>query len=67
MTQYLLSVHHDGTEDVEGGCQDDMQRVFKQVDDFNADLQEVRQLGLRRRHPADRGHHGGRRAPARAG
>ena len=40
MTQYLLSVHHDGSEDFEDMSQEEMQRVFKQVDDFNADLQK---------------------------
>jgi hypothetical protein len=39
MTQYLLSVHHDGSEDLENMAPEAMQRVFRQVDDFNADLQ----------------------------
>ena len=40
MTQYLLSVHHDGTEDLENMSRDDMQRLYKQVDAFNTDLQK---------------------------
>ena len=40
MTQYLLSVHHDGTEDFGNMSKEEMQRVFKQVDYFNADLRE---------------------------
>lgn len=40
MAQYLLSVWHDGTYEVdfEG---EDMQRVVGQVDQFNSDLQEA--------------------------
>lgn len=38
MTQYLLSVHHDGLEYPEP-VEADMQRQFAQVDAFNADLQ----------------------------
>ena len=38
MKQYLLSVHHDGGyPDAET---EDMQRMFKQVDTFNTELQE---------------------------
>ncbi|MET1058808.1 MAG: YciI family protein [Nocardioides sp.] len=38
MTQYMLSVHHDGTEDFESMSQEELQRVFKAVDDFNEQL-----------------------------
>lgn len=42
MTQYLLSVHHESTDEVANIPDEDMQRMFKQVDEFNA---KVRQAG----------------------
>lgn len=39
MTQYLLSVHHDGVEDVNEIAPEDMERMYKAVDAFNEDLQ----------------------------
>ena len=38
MTQYMLSVHHDGTEDFESLSPEELQKVFTAVDDFNAQL-----------------------------
>ena len=35
MTQYMLSVHHDGTEDFESLSPEELQKVFSAVDDFN--------------------------------
>ncbi len=37
MTQYLLAVHH--SEDDETSSPDDMQKAYRQVDEFNKDLQ----------------------------
>jgi len=42
MTQYMLSVHHDGTEDLASLPQEELQRIFADVDAFN---DEVRQAG----------------------
>ncbi len=42
MTQYLLSVHHDGTEDFESMDPQEMQGIFEAVDRFN---DEVRKAG----------------------
>ena len=42
MTQYMLSVHHDGTEDFESMSPEELQRVFEAVDRFN---DEVRTAG----------------------
>jgi hypothetical protein len=38
MTQYMLSVHHDGTEDFESMSQEELQKVFAAVDTFNEEL-----------------------------
>ena len=38
MTQYMLSVHHDGTEDFESMSPEELQKVFTAVDDFNAQV-----------------------------
>jgi len=38
MTQYMLSVHHDGTEDFESLSPEELQKVFSAVDDFNQAL-----------------------------
>jgi hypothetical protein len=38
MTQYLLSVHHDGTEDFENMPPEEMQRIFAAVDTFNEEI-----------------------------
>ncbi len=42
MTQYMLSVHHDGTEDFASMSEDELQKVFAAVEAFN---EEVRQAG----------------------
>lgn len=42
MTQYMLSVHHDGTEDFEAMAPDELQAIFAAVDTFN---DEVRTAG----------------------
>lgn len=42
MTQYMLSVHHDGTEDFESMSEAELQKVFADVDAFN---DEVRSAG----------------------
>ena len=53
MTQYLLSVHHDGDADAARRPRT-WSRPFKAVDAFNAELQAVGRLGVRRRPaPAD--------------
>jgi hypothetical protein len=41
MTQYMLSVHHDGTEDFESMSQEEMQRIFDAVDRFNDEIKEA--------------------------
>ena len=42
MMQYMLAVHGDFSEDtVSTVSPEDMQRVYKAVDDFNAELQEA--------------------------
>ena len=38
MTQYLLSVHHDGSEDFAGMTPETMQAMFEAVDKFNAEV-----------------------------
>ena len=38
MPQYMLSVHHDGTEDFESLSPEELQKVFTAVDDFNAQV-----------------------------
>jgi hypothetical protein len=38
MTQYMLSVHHDGTENFESMSQEELQKVFAAVDAFNQEL-----------------------------
>jgi hypothetical protein len=42
MTQYMLSVHHDGTEDFATMSEDEMQKIIASVDAFN---EEVRAAG----------------------
>lgn len=42
MTQYMLSVHHDGTEDFESMDPAELQQIFADVDAFN---DEVRTAG----------------------
>ena len=42
MTQYMLSVHHDGTEDFESMSEDELQKIFADVEAFN---EEVRTAG----------------------
>jgi hypothetical protein len=42
MAQYMLSVHHDGTEDFESMSPEELQPIFEAVDRFN---QEVRDAG----------------------
>jgi len=42
MTQYMLSVHHDGTEDFESMAPEELQRIFAAVEAFN---DEVRAAG----------------------
>ena len=42
MPQYMLSVHHDGTEDFDSIPQEELQQMFADVDAFN---DEVRQAG----------------------
>jgi hypothetical protein len=39
MTQYMLSVRHDGTEDFQNMPPEEMQRMFDAVDKFNAEVQ----------------------------
>ncbi|KQY60602.1 hypothetical protein ASD11_02740 [Aeromicrobium sp. Root495] len=39
MTQYMLSVHHDGTEDFSSIDEATMQKMFADVDAFNTELQ----------------------------
>jgi hypothetical protein len=41
MTLYMLSVHHDGTEDFADISPEDMQPVFEAVDRFNKEVQEA--------------------------
>jgi len=43
MKQYMLSVHHESADEVAAFSDEDMQRMFKQVDAFN---EEVRQAGI---------------------
>jgi hypothetical protein len=43
MKQYMLSVHHESADEVAAISDEDMQRMFKQVDAFN---EEVRQAGI---------------------
>ena len=38
MTQYMLSVHHDGTENFESMSEEELQKVFAAVDAFNQQL-----------------------------
>lgn len=40
MTLYMLSVHHDGTEDFAQMTPEDMQPIFESVDRFNKELQD---------------------------
>ncbi len=40
MTQYLLSVHHDGTEDFDQMTPEQMQPIFDAVSAFNDELQQ---------------------------
>ena len=42
MTQYMLSVHHDGTEDFGSMSEAEMQQIFADVERFN---DEVRKAG----------------------
>ena len=50
MTQYMLSVHHDGVDDAAFQMSDeDMQAAFKAVDAVNAEMHGDRRLGVRRR------------------
>ena len=39
MTQYMLSVHHDGTENFEAMTPEEIQPVFDAVDLFNTEIQ----------------------------
>ncbi len=41
MTLYMLSVHHDGTEDFASMTPEDMQPIFEAVDRFNKEVQEA--------------------------
>lgn len=41
MTLYMLSVHHDGTEDFEGKTPEELQPVFEAVDRFNKEVQDA--------------------------
>ncbi len=41
MTLYMLSVHHDGTEDFADISPEDMQPIFEAVDRFNKEVQEA--------------------------
>lgn len=41
MTQYLLSVHHDGSEDFDQMTPEQMQPMFEAVDAFNTELQQT--------------------------
>ena len=41
MKQYLLSVHHESPAEVANFSDEDMQRMFKQVDEFNAHVQQA--------------------------
>jgi hypothetical protein len=43
MKQYMLSVHHESANEVANISDEDMQRMYKQVDSFN---EEVRQAGI---------------------
>ena len=38
MTQYMLSVHHTPDQDFSDLSEDEMQRIFKAVDDFNEEI-----------------------------
>ena len=38
MTQYMLSVHHDGTEDFESMSEEELQKIFAAVDKFNEEV-----------------------------
>lgn len=40
MSQYLLSVHHDGTEDFDTMTPEEMQSMFDRVSVFNEELQQ---------------------------
>lgn len=40
MTQYMLSVHHAPDEDFSDIPEDEMQRIFKAVDDFNDEIRK---------------------------
>ncbi|WP_109509738.1 YciI family protein [Nocardioides speluncae] len=42
MPQYMISVHHDGTEDFESMTEEEMQPIFDAVDAYN---EEVRAAG----------------------
>jgi hypothetical protein len=41
MTQYMLSVHHESVDEVANISDEDMQRMFKQVDAFNTKVREA--------------------------
>ncbi|RYP86522.1 hypothetical protein EKO23_09505 [Nocardioides guangzhouensis] len=41
MTQYMLSVHHAPDEDFSDIPEDEMQRIFKAVDDFNDEIRKA--------------------------
>jgi len=41
MKQYMLSVHHESPDEVANFSEEDMQRMFKQVDEFNAKVREA--------------------------
>ena len=41
MPQYMLSVHHDGTEDFDSIPQEEMQQIFAAVDGFNDEVREA--------------------------
>jgi hypothetical protein len=41
MAQYMLSVHHDGTEDFESMTPEDLQPIFEAVDRFNKEVQDA--------------------------
>lgn len=43
MTQYMLSVHHDGTENFEALTPEEIQPIFEAVDRFNNEIQAAGQ------------------------
>jgi len=41
MAQYMLSVHHDGSEDFDAMPAEEMQKIFEAVDAFNDEVREA--------------------------